>query len=200
MLVAVGRKAYTDGLGLDTVGITTDERGRIPVDSDYRTSAEGIHAIGDVIAGPMLAHKAEEEGVAAVEKMAGVAGHVNYDAVASIVYTFPELASVGMSEDGARSAGHEVKVGKFPFIANGRARCAGHTEGMIKIVADATTDRVLGVHVLGASASELIAEAAVAVEFSATAEDLARSVHAHPTLSEAMKEAALAVDGRQIHM
>lgn len=200
VLVAVGRKAYTDGLGLDTVGITTDERGRIPVDSDYRTSAEGIHAIGDVIAGPMLAHKAEEEGVAAVEKMAGVPGHVNYDAVASIVYTFPELASVGMSEDGARSAGHEVKVGKFPFIANGRARCAGHTEGMIKIVADATTDRVLGVHVLGASASELIAEAAVAVEFSATAEDLARSVHAHPTLSEAMKEAALAVDGRQIHM
>lgn len=200
VLVAVGRRAYTERLGLESVGIARDEHGRIVVDEHYRTSAEGVYAIGDVIAGPMLAHKAEEEGVAAVERMAGIAGHVNYAAVPSVVYTAPELATVGHSEAQARAAGHEVKVGKFPFLANGRARCAGHTEGLVKVVADATSDRVLGVHALGAHASELIAEAAVAVEFSASAEDIARCVHAHPTLAEALKEAALAVDGRAIHI
>ena len=200
VLVAVGRRAYTDQLGLESVGIETDERGRVPIGEHYRTSAEDVYAIGDVIAGPMLAHKAEEEGVAAVERMAGVAGHVNYAAVPSVVYTWPELASVGMTEAQAREAGHDVKIGRFPFMANGRARCTGHTEGMIKIVVDSPSDRVLGIHVLGPTASELIAEAAVAIEFSATAEDIARSIHAHPTLAEAMKEAALAVDGRAIHI
>ena len=200
VLVAVGRRAFAVDLGLDAIGLELDPRGRIPVDAHYATSVPGVYAIGDVIAGPMLAHKAEEEGVACVERIAGIAGHVNYDAVPNVVYTHPELASVGLSEEAAREAGHEVRIGRFPFMANGRAKTMAETEGAVKIVADATTDRVLGVHIVGAGASDLIAEAAVAIELGASAEDLARSVHAHPTLPEAVKEAALGVDGRSIHI
>jgi len=200
VLVAVGRRAYTGSLGLKDAGIETDERGRIRVQGYYETNVTGIYAIGDVIAGPMLAHKAEEEGVAAVERMAGVAGHVNYAAIPAVVYTHPELASVGLSEEAAKAAGRAVKVGKFPFKANARARCNGETDGLAKIVADAATDEVLGIHIVGAGASELIAEAAIAMEYVATSEDIARSVHAHPTLAEALKEAALAVAGRTINI
>ncbi|MGD9764598.1 MAG: dihydrolipoyl dehydrogenase [Candidatus Binatia bacterium] len=198
LLVAVGRRPYTDGLGLETIGIELDERGRIPVDAQFATAARDVYAIGDVIAGPMLAHKAEEEGVAAVEHMAGMPGHVNYEAIPNIVYTTPELASVGLTEEEARRRGFELRVGAFPYAANGRARCMGETDGMVKVVADATTDRVLGVHILGPHASDVIGEAALAMEFSASAEDIGRAVHAHPTLSEALKEAALAVDGRPL--
>ncbi len=200
VLVAVGRRAYCDGLGLETIGVTLDERGRIPVNEDFETSANGVFAIGDVIAGPMLAHKAEDEGVAAVERMAGVAGHVNYDAIPSVVYTWPELASVGMTEQQAKDRGFDIRVGKFPMAANSRARCTGETDGFVKVIAETKSDRVLGVHILAASASELIAEAAVAMEFSASAEDIARSTHAHPTLAEALKEAALATDGRALNI
>jgi dihydrolipoamide dehydrogenase len=200
VLVAVGRRAYTEALGLDRIGVETDERGRIPVDEHYATRCEGVYAIGDVIVGPMLAHKAEDEGVAAVERMNGIAGHVNYDAIPSVVYTYPELASVGLSEAAAVERGHRVRVGKFPLTANSRARCTGETEGLVKIVADEGDDRVLGVHIVASAASELIAEAAVAMEFSASAEDIARSTHAHPTLAEAVKEAALAVDGRALNV
>jgi dihydrolipoamide dehydrogenase len=200
LLVAVGRRPFTDELGLRTAGIETDAAGRIPVNERYETAVAGVFAIGDVIAGPMLAHKAEEEGVAAVELMAGLAGHVNYDAIPSVVYTWPELASVGLAEEEATKRGHQIRTGSFPFAANGRARCMGETEGMAKVVAEAKTDRLLGVHILGAGASDLIAEAAVAIEFGASAEDIARSVHAHPTLAEALKEAALATDGRAIHI
>ncbi len=200
VLVAVGRRPYTDGVGLDKAGVAVDERGRIKVDAHYRTNVAGVWAIGDVIAGPMLAHKAEEEGVAAVERMAGQAGHVNYDAVPAVVYTWPEFASVGMTEEAAREKHGEVNVGSFPFMANGRAKCMDDTEGLVKIVADAKSDRVLGIHILGPRASDLIAEAAVAMEFGASAEDIARSVHAHPTLPEAVKEAALAVGKRAIHI
>jgi dihydrolipoamide dehydrogenase len=200
VLVAVGRKPYTDGVGLDKAGVAVDERGRIKVDAHYKTNVAGVWAIGDVIAGPMLAHKAEEEGIAAVERMAGQAGHVNYDAVPAVVYTWPEFASVGMTEEAAREKHGEVNVGSFPFMANGRAKCMDDTEGLVKIIADAKSDRVLGVHILGPRASDLIAEAAVAMEFGASAEDIARSVHAHPTLPEAVKEAALAVGKRAIHI
>lgn len=200
VLVAVGRRAYTGSLGVKEAGIETDERGRIRVHGHYETNVPGIYAIGDVIVGPMLAHKAEEEGVAAVERMAGVAGHVNYDAIPAVVYTHPELASVGLSEEAAKAAGHTIRVGKFPFKANARARCNGETDGLAKIVADAASDRVLGIHIVGAGASELIAEAAIAMEYVATSEDIARSVHAHPTLAEALKEAALAVAGRTINI
>lgn len=200
LLVAVGRRPYTEGLGLDAIGIALDERGRIPVDAHFATSAPGIYAIGDVIPGPMLAHKAEDEGVAAVEHMAGLAGHVNYDAIPNVVYTAPELASVGLSEEDAAARGLTVKTGSFPYIANGRARCMGETDGAVKVVADATTDRVLGIHILGPHASDVIAEAALAMEFSASAEDIGRTVHAHPTLAEALKEAALAVDGRPLNI
>ena len=199
VLVAVGRRPYTAGLGVDELGIARDAGGRIRVDARYETSVPGIHAIGDVIAGPMLAHKAEEEGIACVEQLAGQAGHVNYDAIPVVVYTSPELAAVGKTEAECREAGVDVRVGTFPFMANGRARAMGTRDGQVKIVADARTDRVLGVHVLGPHASELIAEAVVAMEFGASAEDLARTCHAHPTLSEAVREAALAVDGRSIH-
>ena len=199
VLVAVGRRPYTEGLGLEAVGVRL-ERGRIAVNERFETNVAGVFAIGDVITGPMLAHKAEEEGVAAVEGMSGKPVHVNYDAVANIVYTWPELASVGIAEDEAKRRGHEVRVGKFPFMANGRAKCMGETDGAVKIVADKGTDRVLGVHILGPNASDLIAEAALAMEFGASAEDIARTVHAHPTLTEAVKEAALAVDGRSIHI
>jgi dihydrolipoamide dehydrogenase len=199
VLVAVGRCAFTEGLALDEAGVATDARGRIVVDGDYRTAVPGIYAIGDAIAGPMLAHKAEEEGVACVERMNGIAGHVNYDAIPNVVYTWPELASVGMTEKAARAGGRSIRTGRFPFRANARARCAGETDGFAKIVADEKTDRVLGIHVIGPHASELIAEAAVAMEFHAASEDIARSVHAHPTLSEVLKEAALAVDGRALN-
>jgi dihydrolipoamide dehydrogenase len=200
VLVAIGRRPYLDGLGAREAGVALDERGRIAVSARYETSVPGIFAIGDAIPGPMLAHKAQEEGVAAVELMAGVAGHVNYDAIPSVVYTWPELASVGMSEEDAARRGVAVAVGTFPFMANGRARCLGETDGGVKIVADAKTDRILGVHILGPRASDLIAEAALAIEFGASAEDVARAVHAHPTLPEAVKEAALAVAKRAIHI
>ncbi len=199
VLVAVGRRSCTQGLCLEAIQLATDERGRIPVDDHYQTSVAGVYAVGDVIAGPMLAHKAEEEGVAAVERMAGIAGHVNYLAVPNVVYTWPEAASVGHTEETAAQAGLTVKSGSFPFRANGRARCSGNLDGFVKMIADASTDTILGVHILGPHASELIAEAAVALEFSASAEDIARSVHAHPTLAEAIKEAALAVCERGIH-
>lgn len=200
VLLAVGRRPNTAGLGLDNVGLETDKRGRIPVDGHFATSVDGIYAIGDVIAGPMLAHKAEEEGVACVEHIATGYGHVNYDAIPNVVYTHPEIASVGRTEEQLRDDGVEFRKGKFPFKANGRARALNSTDGFVKILADAKTDRVLGVHIIGPRAGDLIAEAAVAVEFGASAEDIARSCHAHPTLAEVVKEAALAVDGRTRNM
>jgi dihydrolipoamide dehydrogenase len=199
VLVAVGRRPAVAGLGLDTVGIALDRAGRIPVSATYETSAPGVFAIGDVIAGPMLAHKAEDEGIACVERIAGRAGHVNYGAIPSVVYTAPELAAVGLTEAQCREEGRSVRTGTFPFAANGRARAADDVQGLVKLVADERTDRLLGAHVLGPRASELIAEAVVAIEMGASAEDLARTCHAHPTLSEAVREAALAVDGRSLH-
>jgi dihydrolipoamide dehydrogenase len=199
VLVAVGRRPYTEGLGLEKVGIDLDPRGRIPVDAALRTRVPSIYAIGDVVAGPMLAHKAEEEGVAVAETIAGRAGHANPDLVPSVVYTDPELATVGLTETAAKERGLELRVGRFLFRANGRAKAMGSEEGMVKVIADAATDRLLGVQIVGPAASELIAEAVVAMEFQASAEDLARTIHAHPTLSEAVKEAALAVDRRSIH-
>ena len=199
-LIAVGRVPFTDGLGLDEVGVKKDNRGRIIVDEHFATSVPGVHAIGDVIAGPMLAHKAEEEGVAIAELLAGQSGHVNYDVIPNVIYTFPEVASVGNTEDELKAAGIAFNAGKFPFTANGRAKANMQTEGFVKILADAKTDRVLGVHIVGADAGNMIAEAAVAMEFGAAAEDIARTCHAHPTLPEAVKEAALAVAKRAIHM
>ncbi|MGH7176084.1 MAG: dihydrolipoyl dehydrogenase [Tepidisphaeraceae bacterium] len=199
VLVAVGRRPVTDGLGLENVGVKLDKKGFVLVDDHFQTSAKGVYAIGDVIGGLMLAHKAEEEGVACAELMAGKSGHVNYHACPAVVYTHPELASVGFTEEQARERG-DVRIGKFPFIANGRARGMGETEGFVKIIGDAATDRILGVHILGAHASDMIAEATVALEFAASVEDLARSFHAHPTLPEAVKEAALAVEKRAIHI
>jgi len=199
LLVAVGRRPYTEGLGAREAGVAFDERGRVVVDEHYRTNVEGIWAIGDVIAGPMLAHKAEEEGMAAVERMAGKPGHVAYECIPNIVYTWPELASVGLDEEAARARG-EIAVGRFPFLANGRARAMEEKDGQVKIVADAKTDRILGAHIVGPRASDVIAELATAMELGASAEDIARSVHAHPTLSEAVKEAALGVAGRAIHI
>ena len=200
MLVAVGRKAYTGGLGLDAAGVAVDERGRVKVDAHFATSAPGIYAIGDVIAGPMLAHKAEDEGMALAETLAGQQPHLDYDCIPSVVYTWPEIAVVGKSEEQLQAAGVAYKTGKFPFTANGRARAMNMTDGFVKILADARTDRVLGVHIIGAEAGTLIAEAALAMEFGASAEDIARTCHAHPTLEEAVKEAALAVDGRALHI
>jgi dihydrolipoamide dehydrogenase len=199
-LVAIGRVPYTEGLGLETVGVKLDNRGRIPVDPHFATSAPGIYAIGDVIAGPMLAHKAEDEGVAVAEILAGKAGHVNYDVIPNVIYTSPEVASVGKSEEELKAAGIAYNVGKFPFTANPRARANQETDGFVKILADAKTDRVLGVHIIGSDAGNMIAEAAIAMEFGAAAEDIARTCHAHPTLPEAVKEAALAVDKRAINM
>jgi dihydrolipoamide dehydrogenase len=199
LLVAVGRRPFTEGLGARELGVRMDEQGRIQVDATWRASVPGIWAIGDVIPGPMLAHKAEEEGVAAVERMVGRAGHVAYECVPSVVYTWPEFASVGLSEDEAKERGIEVNVGTFPFLANGRAKAMGEKDGQVKIVADALTDRILGAHIVGPRASDLIAELALAMELGASAEDVARSVHAHPTLPEAVKEAALAVGKRAIH-
>jgi len=200
VLVAVGRSPYTEGLGLDEVGIETDQKGRVTVDSHYKTSAEGIYAIGDVIHGPMLAHKAEEEGVAVAEILAGQAGHVNYGVIPDVIYTYPEVAKVGQTEEELKEQGIAYNVGKFPFTANGRAKANRQTDGFVKVLADAKTDRVLGVHIVGPDAGNMIAEAAVLMEFSGSAEDLARTCHAHPTLTEAVKEAALAVDGRALHM
>ncbi|HEY4406399.1 MAG TPA: dihydrolipoyl dehydrogenase [Xanthobacteraceae bacterium] len=200
VLVAIGRVPYTEGLGLETIGVQMDARGRVVVDAHFATHAPGIYAIGDAIAGPMLAHKAEDEGVAVAEILAGQAGHVNYDVIPNVVYTAPEIASVGKTEEELKAAGVAYKSGKFPFTANGRAKVNLQTDGFVKILADATTDRVLGVHIVGADAGNMIAEAAVAMEFGAAAEDIARTCHAHPTLSEAVKEAAMAVDKRSIHM
>src|SRR5579863_2840566 len=200
VLVAIGRVPYTEGLGLEAAGFRCDNRGRVVVDAHFKTNVDGIYAIGDVIAGPMLAHKAEEEGVAVAEILAGQAGHVNYDVIPNVVYTYPEIASVGKTEEELKEAGVTYNVGKFPFTANGRAKANLTTDGFVKILADARTDRVLGVHILGADAGNMIAEAAVAMELGAAAEDIARTCHAHPTLTEAVKEAAMAVDKRSIHM
>jgi dihydrolipoyl dehydrogenase len=200
VLVAIGRVPFTDGLGLEEIGVRKDNKGRIVVDARFATNVTGIYAIGDVIAGPMLAHKAEDEGVAVAEILAGQAGHVNYDVIPNVVYTYPEIASVGKSEEELKEAGIAYAVGKFPFTANGRAKVNLQSEGFVKILADARTDRVLGVHIVGADAGNMIAEAAVAMEFGAASEDIARTCHAHPTLPEAVKEAALAVGKRAIHM
>lgn len=196
VLVAVGRKPYTNGLGAAEIGVAFDDRGRIKVNEHYQTSVPGVYAIGDVIPGPMLAHKAEEEGVALAERLAGQAGHVNYDVIPGVVYTWPEVATVGLSEEAAKASEIQYRVGTFSFLANGRARCMDDTDGMIKVIADAKSDRVLGVHMIGPRASDLIAEAVMAMEFGAAAEDIARAVHAHPTLPEALREAALNVDRR----
>ena len=200
VLVSTGRVPYTEGLGLKELGVAMDERGRVVVDHYFATSVPGIWAIGDVIAGPMLAHKAEDEGVAVAEILVGQAGHVNYDVIPSVVYTMPEIAAVGKTEEELKAAGVAYNVGKFPFTANGRAKANQQTDGFVKILADAKTDRVLGVHIVGSDAGNMIAEACVAMEFGASAEDIARTCHAHPTLPEAVKEAALAVDKRAIHM
>ncbi len=200
VLVAIGRRPHTAGLGLKEAGIAVDERGRIAVDAHYQTNLAGIYAIGDVIAGPMLAHKAEEEGVAVAEILAGQAGHVNYGVIPNVVYIHPEIASVGRSEEELQAAGVAYRAGKFPFSANGRARAMGAKDGFVKVLADATTDRVLGVHIMGPFAGELIAEGAVLMEFAGAAEDLGRVCHAHPTLSEAVKEAALAAWWKPIHL
>jgi dihydrolipoamide dehydrogenase len=200
LLVAVGRGPYTEGLGAEALGLRRDERGRLRVDERYETGVAGVFAIGDVIPGPMLAHKAEEEGIAAVERMAGLAGHVSYDCIPSVVYTWPEFASVGLSEEEAQARGREVAVGTFPFLANGRARAMNERDGQVKLLADAKTDRLIGAHIVGPRASDLIAELATAMELGASAEDIARSVHAHPTLPEAVKQAALAVGRRAIHI
>ena len=200
VLVAIGRVPYTAGLGLDGVGVRLDNKGRIETDSHYATNVTGIYAIGDVIAGPMLAHKAEDEGVAVAEILAGQSGHVNYAVIPNVVYTYPEVASVGKTEEELKKDGIAYNSGKFPFTANGRAKANGTTEGFVKVLADASSDRVLGVHIVGADAGNLIAEVAVAMEFGASAEDIARTCHAHPTLTEAVKEAALAVGKRAIHV
>jgi dihydrolipoamide dehydrogenase len=200
VLVAIGRVPYTDGLGLETAGVKLDNKRRVIVDAHFQTNVPGIHAIGDVIAGPMLAHKAEDEGIAVAEILAGQAGHVNYDAIPNVIYTFPEVASVGKTEEELKDAGVAYRAGKFPFTANGRAKVNRTTDGFVKILADEKTDRVLGVHIIGADAGTLIAEVTLAIEFGASSEDIARTCHAHPTLSEAVKEAALAVGGRAIHM
>ncbi|MBX9591516.1 MAG: dihydrolipoyl dehydrogenase [Hyphomonadaceae bacterium] len=200
VLVSIGRVPYTDGLGLEAAGVKLDNKKRVVVDHRFQTNVPGIYAIGDVIDGPMLAHKAEDEGMAVAEILAGQAGHVNYDVIPNVIYTFPEVASVGKGEEELKAAGLAYKVGKFPFTANGRAKVNKTTDGFVKVLADAATDRILGVHIIGAAASEMIAEAAVIMEFGGSAEDLARTCHAHPTLTEAVKEAALSVDKRAIHM
>jgi len=199
VLVAIGRVPFTEGLGLDEVGVARDGKGRVVVDDHFATNVAGIHAIGDVIRGPMLAHKAEDEGIALAEILAGQAGHVNYEVIPSVVYTAPEIAAVGRSEEELKAAGMAYRVGKFSFLANGRAKANQTTDGFVKILADERTDRVLGCHVVGPMAGELIHEVAILMEFGGSAEDLARTCHAHPTLSEAVKEAALAVAGRAIH-
>ena len=200
VLVSVGRRAFAEGVGADKVGVELDDRKRIKVDAHFRTNVEGIYAIGDVIAGPMLAHKAEEEGIACIEMVAGKAGHVNYDVIPGIIYTNPEVAGVGITEDFAKEKGMNVRVGKFPFAANGRALAANDPTGFVKFVADASTDRIIGAHIIAHAASDLMAECVAVMEFGGSAEDLGRTVHAHPTHSEAVKEAALAVNKGAIHI
>ena len=200
VLVSVGRKPFSEGLGAEKVGVEFDERKRIKVDKHFRTNIEGIYAIGDVIAGPMLAHKAEDEGIASVEIIAGKSGHVNYDAIPSIIYTNPELAGVGITEDQAKEKGMNVRIGKFPFRANGRALANEDVDGLVKVIADAKTDKILGAHILQHAASELIAEPTSVIEFGGSSEDLGRTTHSHPTLSEAVKEAAMAVEKRALHI
>jgi dihydrolipoamide dehydrogenase len=200
VLVATGRKPFTDGLGLAEAGVVLDRRGFVDIDDHWRTNVPGIYAIGDVVKGPMLAHKAEDEGVAVAEIMAGQHGHVNFDVIPGVVYTAPEVASIGKTEEELKAAGVQYKAGKFPFTANGRARAMQHTDGFVKILADAATDRVLGVHILGHAAGELIHECAVLMEFGGSSEDLARTCHAHPTMSEAVREAALGTFAKSIHI
>jgi len=200
VLVSIGRKPYTEGLGLDKAGVKLDAKGRVEIDKHWQTNVKGIYAIGDAVAGPMLAHKAEDEGTAVAELLAGQSAHINYDAIPNIVYTWPEVAAIGKTEEELKAAGIAFKAGKFPFTANGRARAMNATDGFVKILADATTDRVLGAHMVGPDVSHLIAEIAIAIEFGASAEDIARTCHGHPTLSEVVKEAALAVAGRPIHI
>lgn len=200
VLVATGRRPYTEGLGCEQVGIEKDKAGRIVIDKHFQTSLPGVYAVGDVVAGPMLAHKAEEEGVALAEILAGGAGHVNYDTVPGVIYTHPEISSVGITEEQAKEKGLEINVGKFPFLANGRARAKGHIDGFVKIIADKKTDKILGAHMVGPGVSELIHEVIVCMEFGGSSEDLARSFHAHPTLSEVVREAALAVEKRARQM
>ncbi|MDE1153230.1 MAG: dihydrolipoyl dehydrogenase [Micavibrio sp.] len=200
VLLAIGRRPYTQGLGLEKAGVKLDNRGRVEIDDHFQTSVPGIYAIGDVVRGAMLAHKAEDEGLVCAEIIAGQSGHINYDAIPGVVYTFPEVASVGKTEEQLKEAGIEYKSGKFPFMANGRARAMNATDGFVKILADAKTDRVLGCHIIGAEAGTLIAEIALAMEFGGSSEDIARTCHAHPTLNEVVKEAALAVEGRAIHI
>jgi len=198
VLVAIGRRPYTEGLGLEALGVVL-ERGQVVIDSHFASNVPGVYAIGDVVRGPMLAHKAEDEGMAVAEILAGQHGHVNYEVIPGVVYTSPEIACVGATEEDLKAKGVAYKSGKFPFTANGRARAANHTDGFVKVLADAATDRVLGVHILGYGAGEMIAEAAVLMEFGGSSEDLARTCHAHPTMSEAVREAALAVEKRAIH-
>jgi dihydrolipoamide dehydrogenase len=200
VLVAIGRRPYTAGLGLEEAGIAIDKRGFVTTDAHYATNRPGIYAIGDVTRGPLLAHKAEEEGVALAEILAGQAGHVNYGVIPGVVYTWPEVASIGATEEQLKADGVAYAVGKFPFTANGRARAIGYTDGFVKILADKTTDRILGAHIIGPDAGGLIAELATAMEFGASAEDVSRISHAHPSLSEAVKEAALATEGRALHI
>ena len=199
VLVSIGRRPYTEGLGLESVGVQLDVAGRIETNG-FKTNVEGIYAIGDVISGPMLAHKAEDEGIAVAEMLAGKSGHVNYDVIPGVIYTAPEVAWVGLNEEELTQRGIDYRIGKFPFMANGRAKVNNTTDGFVKILADTKTDRILGVHIVGPEAGNMIAEAAVAMEFGGSAEDLARTCHAHPTLTEAVKEAALAVEDRAIHM
>ena len=200
VLIATGRKPFTEGLGLEDAGVVLDERGRVRTDHHYQTNVPGVYAIGDVIAGPMLAHKAEDEGVALAEIMAGQAGHVNYGVIPGVVYTQPEVASVGKTEEELKAEGIKYKSGKFPFSANGRARAMEASDGFVKVLADAETDRVLGVHIIGFGAGEMIHEAAVLMEFGGSSEDLGRTCHAHPTMSEAVKEAALATFAKPLHL
>jgi len=199
VLVAIGRKPFTEGLGLEKVGVTLDKRGFIQIDGHFQTNVPGIYAIGDVVGGAMLAHKAEEEGVALAEILAGQHGHVNYDAIPGVVYTWPEVAAVGKTEEQLKAEGIAYKAGKFPFTANGRARSMNETDGFVKILADAATDKVLGAHIVGPNAGDLLSEIVLAMEFGAAAEDIARTCHSHPGLGEAVKEACLAVDGRPLH-
>ena len=200
VLVATGRKPYTEGLGLENAGIVVDKAGRVQIDAHFQTNVSGIYAIGDVVAGPMLAHKAEDEGVAVAEIIAGQAGHVNYGVIPGVVYTQPEVASVGKTEEELKAEGVDYKVGKFPFSANGRARAMLQSDGFVKVLSDKRTDRVLGVHIVGFGAGDMIHEAAVLMEFGGSAEDLGRTCHAHPTMSEAVKEAALGAYDKPIHM
>ena len=198
ILVATGRRPFTDGLALEKIGLSANEKGRVDIDEHFETKVKGVYAVGDVVQGPMLAHKAEEEGIAAVEIMAGQAGHVNYHNFPWIVYTWPEIAGVGFTEEELKAKGTEYKVGVFPFLANGRAKAMDEQEGMVKIIADAKTDKVLGMHIFGPRASDLIVEGTTVMEYGGSAEDMARTCHAHPTLSEAVKEAALGVANRRL--